>query len=468
MKKNFLSIAILAFGLSSAQVGINTDSPKTTLDVSPKRDASGNITDNTQLIGLQAPRLTRAELTNNTGVYGTDQTAALVYVTDVTGGNTNAPRTFVDSIGYYYFDGVLWQKAKGTGGGTSGTEPWFVRNTSTEATLNTQNIYQKGNVAIGTNQGVGAFHIDATKDNPTTGAPNTVQVLDDFIVTPAGRIGIGYSPSDSFTPAFPGFPARQFDDKITIQANADLDVNYSLATDNNAQAIIHRNIISNGVIGARTARPNGTSIAAFEGHTTTSSSNLGLVNILTQQRAGVVLRTGKYTSVGGEIWLGTSGANSDGTAASTAANNYRAIMDEKGNWAFGADPNGDAFYRNPTQRLDLILGGVRIDALGYGTLSGWQTLQIAQRPNYISTNPNDRIVVADANGVLKTIARSEVGGRANNSGKLHIIKDASDITPAIIEGCPVFDSEMFAQNEEKLPKGGLYRIKGSGALMIKY
>ncbi|MNY23155.1 hypothetical protein D3C86_1568060 [compost metagenome] len=114
------------------------------------------------------------------------------------------------------------------------------------------------------------------------------------------------------------------------------------------------------------------------------------------------------------------------------------------------------------------MGGVRIDALGYGTLSGWQTLQIAQRPNYISTNPNDRIVVADANGVLKTIARSEVGGRANNSGKLHIIKDASDITPAIIEGCPVFDSEMFAQNEEKLPKGGLYRIKGSGALMIKY
>lgn len=462
MKKNFLSIAFLAFGLTFAQVGVNTDSPKTTLDVNPKRDASGNITDTTQLIGLQAPRLTRAELTNNTRVYGTDQTAALVYVTDVTGGNTNAPRTFVDSVGYYYFDGVLWQKAKGTGGGTGGTEPWFVRNTSTEATLNTQNIYQKGNVAIGTNQGIGTFHIDAAKDNPTTNAPSAVQVLDDFVVTPAGRIGIGYSPSDA------SLFGRILDDKMTIQGNTDLDINYSLATDNNAQAIIHRSIISNGIIGARTARPMGTSITAFEGHTTTSSSSLGLVNILTQQRAGVVLRTGKYTNVGGEIWLGTSGANNDGSPSTIAANNYRAIMDERGNWSFGADPNVDAFYRNPTQRLDLILGGVRIDALGYGTLSGWQTLQIAQRPNYISTNPNDRNVVADANGVLKTIARSEVGGRANTSGKLHVIKDASDITPAIIEGCPVFDSELLAQNEDKLPKGGLYRIKGSGVLMIKY
>lgn len=462
MKKVYLSIAFIALEFAYGQVGINTDKPKTTFDVSTTRDSSGNIVDNPQFIGLQAPRLTRAELTNNKADYGVDQTAALVYITDISGGDTNIPRTFVDAPGYYYFDGVLWQKAKGTGSGGSGTEPWFVRNTSTEATINTQNIYQKGNVAVGTNQGIGTFHIDAAKDNPTNGAPSNIQVLDDIIVTPGGRIGLGYSPSDS------SLFGRQLDDKLTFQANADLDVNYSLATDNNAQAIVHRNIISSGSIGSRTARPGGTSITAFEGHTTTSNSSLGLVNILTQQRAGIVLRTGKYTSVGGEIWFGTSGANSDGSAASIAANNYRTIMDERGNWSFGADPNVDAFYRNPTQRLDLILGGVRIDALGYGTLSNWQTLQISQRPNYVSTDPNDRIVVADANGVLKTISRTDISSKQNTSEKLHIIKQASDITPAIIEGCPVFGSEMLAQAEQKLPKGGLYRIKGSGNLMIKY
>ncbi|MEI3791242.1 MULTISPECIES: hypothetical protein [unclassified Chryseobacterium] len=460
MKKIYLSIAYMAFGMVSGQVGIHTENPKTTLDVSAKRDSSGNITDNTQSIGLQAPRLTRAELTASTAVYGTDQTAALIYITDIAGGDTNTPRTYIDSPGYYYFDGTLWQKVKGAGSGST-TEPWMVRASSTEATLNTQDIYQKGNVAVGTNQGIGTFHIDAVKDNPVGAAPNAVQVLDDLIITPKGRIGIGYSPSDIV------IGANQLDDKITFQANTDLDVNYSLATTNNAQAIVHRNIISGGSIGARTARPNGTSITAFEGHTSTSSSAYGGGSLITQQRAGIVLRTGKYTSVGGEIWLGTSGANSDGSAASNAGNAYRAIMDEKGNWALGADPNGDSFYRNPTQRLDLILGGVRIDALGYGPLAAWQTLQASQRPDYISTNPNDRVVVADANGVLKTIDRSELTGKPA-SAELHIIKKAADITPAIIEGCPVYDSELLAQTDKTLPEGGLYRISGRGVLMIKY
>jgi len=456
MKKVYLSIALVAFGYSFGQVGINTDSPKTTLDVSVKRDALGIIADNTQHVGLQSPRLTRAELTGNTAAYGTDQTAALVYVTDVSGGDTNIPRTHVDAPGYYYFDGILWQKFTG-GTASGGTEPWRVRTTDTEATLNTQDIYQKGNVAVGTNQGIGTFHVDAAKDNSITGIPTATQVLDDIIVTPKGRIGFGYSPSDTTISTY------QFDDKVTFQANTDLDINYSLATTSNSQAIVHRNIISGGTIGARTARPTGTSIAAFEGHTTTSSNNYGLTSAVTQQRAGVVLRTGKYTSIGGEIWLGTSGANSDGSASSTAANAYRAIMDEKGNWSF---------YRNPTQRLDLILGGVRIDALGYGTLGAWQTLQAAQRPNYISTNPSDRIVVVDANGVLKTIDRSVLAKSAfveeNSQSRLHVIKNASEITPAIIQGCPVYDKEEIAQNDKKLPEGGLYRIKESGVLMIKY
>jgi len=463
MKKISLSLVLAAAGQAYSQVGINTDAPKTTFDVNAKRDATGVITDQSQFIGMQAPRLTRTELTANTANYGTDQTAALIYVTDVSGGDTNSPRTLVDAPGYYYFDGTLWQKFKGNG--SAGTEPWYVRNTATETTQNTQDIYQKGNVAVGTNQGIGAFHVDAAKDNSATGAPTSTQVLDDVIVTSKGRVGVGYTPSDLL------ILGRQVDDKVTFQANDDLDVNYSLATTNNAQAIVHRNIISSGTIGARTARPNGTSITAFEGHTSTSSANYGLTTAVTQQRAGIVLRTGKYTSVGGEIWLGTSGANSDGSAASSAANNYRAIMDERGNWSLGADPNVDAFYRNPTQRLDLILGGVRIDALGYGTLAAWQTLQAAQRTNYISTNPSDRIVVADANGVLKTISRADLGLKPGNQqvgSQLHLIKNSADITPAIIQGCPVYDSEAMAQQDAALPEGGLYRIKGSGVLMIKY
>ncbi|MFS4473631.1 hypothetical protein [Chryseobacterium sp. T20] len=111
MKTKFTQFcAILISGFSFAQVGFNTTSPKTTVDVSAKRDTSGLITDNTQTFGLQAPRLTRAELTANTATYGSNQSGALIYITDVTGGDTAGQRVNVTAMGYYYFDGSVWQR----------------------------------------------------------------------------------------------------------------------------------------------------------------------------------------------------------------------------------------------------------------------------------------------------------------------------------------------------------------------
>ncbi|WP_288435616.1 hypothetical protein [uncultured Chryseobacterium sp.] len=111
MKTKFTQFtAILISGFSFAQVGVNTTSPKTTVDVSAKRDTSGLITDNTQTLGLQAPRLTRAELTANTATYSSDQSGALIYITDVTGGDAGGQRINVTATGYYYFDGTVWQR----------------------------------------------------------------------------------------------------------------------------------------------------------------------------------------------------------------------------------------------------------------------------------------------------------------------------------------------------------------------
>ncbi|NPA08645.1 MAG: hypothetical protein GXO46_06640 [Chlorobi bacterium] len=113
MKKSLTIVALSSFTFSLSQVGVNTETPKTTLDVSAKRDSFGTITDNAQFYGLQAPRLTRAELTSLTSAYGTDQKGALIYITDVSGGNASFPRTNIDAVGYYYFDGSLWQKMSG-------------------------------------------------------------------------------------------------------------------------------------------------------------------------------------------------------------------------------------------------------------------------------------------------------------------------------------------------------------------
>ncbi len=139
MKKYGTIICFLFFtGLLYAQVG-NTVNPKATLDITKKNDVSA-------IDGVLPPRLTRAELTaKGEGLYGADQNGLIVYITDVTRGNASSQRRNIDEIGYYYFDAPsnVWKKVN--------TIPWKIigATTTTQATLNTQNIYQNANVAIG-------------------------------------------------------------------------------------------------------------------------------------------------------------------------------------------------------------------------------------------------------------------------------------------------------------------------------
>jgi hypothetical protein len=151
MKKRLLIASTLLSAFTFAQVGVNTTTPKTTFDINAKSE-------NTHIAGLQAPRLTRLELTNkgNT-LYGVDQKGALIYVSDVSSGDTVGQRTNIVSIGYYYFDGNLWQKVMNNST-TTALEPWYNVASNTPATSNTQNIYQMGNVGVGTNSPASKLH----------------------------------------------------------------------------------------------------------------------------------------------------------------------------------------------------------------------------------------------------------------------------------------------------------------------
>lgn len=99
-KKKLASFLLLSFLATNAQVGIGTVDPKATLEVNGNPNVA-SIPD-----GVIAPRISRAELIAKTS-YTIAQTAAIVYVTDLTG-VTNAATTQVNSIGYYYFDGTVW------------------------------------------------------------------------------------------------------------------------------------------------------------------------------------------------------------------------------------------------------------------------------------------------------------------------------------------------------------------------
>lgn len=98
MKKLISLILIGTAPILFAQVGINTDKPKATLDVTAKKNA-------TAIEGLLPPRLTRAELTEkgNT-LYGAEQDGAIIYINDASGGDAQNQRQFIESKGLYIFD----------------------------------------------------------------------------------------------------------------------------------------------------------------------------------------------------------------------------------------------------------------------------------------------------------------------------------------------------------------------------
>ncbi|SHG39184.1 hypothetical protein [Dysgonomonas macrotermitis] len=128
-----------------AQVGVNTTNPVATLDVTAWK------TDGSTAEGIIAPRLDRKALNDKESMYGAVQTGAIVYVSNVSTGAATGQSVNVSTVGYYYFDGQLWQIFK--------DEPWNLSGTTVQATSNTQNIYQMAKVGIGINAPTTALDI---------------------------------------------------------------------------------------------------------------------------------------------------------------------------------------------------------------------------------------------------------------------------------------------------------------------
>ncbi|PKF74036.1 hypothetical protein [Chryseobacterium sp. PMSZPI] len=100
-KKSLLPCLLLAQALFG-QIGLNTNVPKSTLDVVAK------TTDGSKPEGFIAPRLTGDQIKAGDAQYTTDQKGNMVYATSEVG-IPSAKTMNIQSEGYYYFDGKVWQ-----------------------------------------------------------------------------------------------------------------------------------------------------------------------------------------------------------------------------------------------------------------------------------------------------------------------------------------------------------------------
>lgn len=104
MKKQVpVAVGLLLSTFVYSQVGINTQTPKATMEVAAKNN------NGTTAEGLLLPRLTGDQIQSADAQYGTEQTGTVIYATaGVT--VTSVKTANINTSGYYYFDGSAWQK----------------------------------------------------------------------------------------------------------------------------------------------------------------------------------------------------------------------------------------------------------------------------------------------------------------------------------------------------------------------
>ncbi|SMP14856.1 hypothetical protein [Chryseobacterium profundimaris] len=113
--KKFITITVSLLSLTVfAQVGINNNSPKATLDITVK------TTDGSKPEGLLAPRLTGDQIQAGDAQYTAAQKGLIIYATAATAFPSGKTANMT-AEGYYFFDGNTWQKITDTAPGDATT-----------------------------------------------------------------------------------------------------------------------------------------------------------------------------------------------------------------------------------------------------------------------------------------------------------------------------------------------------------
>ena len=168
MEKTLFFISMMISSLALSQVGINTSSPSSTLDVAAKN----SIGTTSNVDGLLVPRVDRQRAQSMTGV----PISTLIYVNSIATGNQSGTGSNIDAVGYYYFDGSAWKK--------------YSNIYNSDGTLTGNRIVTQGSNTL-------AFNGTATNAFSVDGSTLSVDAANDRLgvgtITPNNKLDLGTS-----------------------------------------------------------------------------------------------------------------------------------------------------------------------------------------------------------------------------------------------------------------------------------
>src|SRR5690554_2903573 len=386
--RNIATLMVLAFAgtsiataqVSQQKIGQNpmTINPNAVLDIESNNK------------GLLLPRLALTA-TDNVAPLTAHVAGMTVYNTATNGDDETAV-----TPGYYYNDGTQWVRIVSSA--DMKTEPWYNQDTNTEATENTQNIYQMGKVAIGRDETVAGARLDVA-GNVTVGEGNTflndIEGLNSLAVGMGNHVGVRglVVGNDNTVTGVNSFAVGSENEvtgpnSIAMGAGSNATGTNSIAIGNYATASAANSVVLGGsnntssglnaFSGGSSAVANGDNATAFGLNVTASSFAeivLGKYNAITTGTVSSAVNTDPLFQIG-------NGLNDTGRA------NALTIL-----------KNGNVGIANeaiaPTERVDVGSGNVRVRDI-----------------NTVAGTATDKIVVADTDGVLKTVEASTLSADA--------------------------------------------------------
>ncbi|WP_415326421.1 hypothetical protein [Chryseobacterium sp. MMS23-Vi53] len=184
MKKTVVLSLVLLAGFSKAQIGINSPTPNSTLDIVAK-NSTGTSNNND---GILIPRVDRQRAQNMSGA----AISTLIYINDISTGQQNGLATNIDAVGFYYFNGTAWVKMHNPTNSTFSSINLY----NSDGTLTgNRSVNQNNNTLTFNGSSVNSFSVDGNTFS-VDAANNRVGI---GTTAPQNRLDLGASAGSSIT-----------------------------------------------------------------------------------------------------------------------------------------------------------------------------------------------------------------------------------------------------------------------------